>query len=253
MRISVVILAKNNARTIKNTLASTIPFDEVIVADSGSTDGTIEIARSFPHVNVISHRFTSFGDTRNTAAQLAKNDWIMALDSDEVVSPELAKSILELPEEPNNLVYSYSVRNFYQNKWIRSCGWYPDQYPGIYHRKATGFTDAEVHESLILDNVQEVEINGYIEHYSYTCIADFLNKMQSYSTLFAKQYQGKRHSSVFKAIFRAGYNFFKNYILQKGFMDGYEGFLIATYNSTTTLFKYLKLREANRSLEKKEG
>lgn len=243
--ISVTILTKNSAKFLKSVLESVARFEEVLIFDNGSTDETIEIAGKFPNVRLVEGTFEGFGPTHNKASQLAKYDWILSIDSDEIVTPEMAKEIFSAELDPNS-VYSFPRHNYFNGKWIRWCGWYPDRQIRLYNRKKTAFTNAQVHESIISLNCLHVKMGSPLRHFSYTCTADFLDKMQSYSNLFAKQNQGKKSSSLFKGISHGLFSFFKSYFIKRGFMGGREGFIISIYNANTAFYKYLKLDEANR-------
>jgi len=242
--ISVTILTKNSARYLEEVLAALRPFEEVLIYDNGSTDATLSIAEHYPNVTIKKGSFTGFGPTHNIASQLAKNDWILSIDSDEVVTPEMAEEVLKVSLDPT-CVYSFPRNNYYNGKWIRWCGWYPDRQIRLYNRTKTKFTDAQVHESIIADKMQVIPLQSPLRHYSYNNHAEFLSKMQSYSDLFAKQYKGKRRSSPCKAVLHGLAAFMKAYVLKRGLMGGYEGFVISVYNGNTAFYKYLKLYEAN--------
>ena len=247
MDISITILTKNNSQTISRTLNSLLDFDEVLIYDNGSSDATIETARKFKNVKVIEGPFLGFGPTHNLASSLTKHDWILSLDSDEVLSMELVSEIQNLVKDPDT-VYSFPRHNYYREKFIRGCGWYPDRQFRLYNRNCTKFTSVEVHEQIIVDGCIHVPLNHPIIHYSYTSIEDFLQKMQVYSTLFAKEHCGKKKSSPMKAILHGAYAFIKTFIIKRGFIDGYEGLLISSYNAHTSYYKYMKLYEANKLL-----
>jgi len=245
--ISVTILTKNSQKYLKEVLTSLQIFDEVLVYDTGSKDQTLEIARQFPNVTLYERPFIGFGPTHNMASNLARHDWIVSIDSDEIVTDDLSKEIQAL-KLTRGCVYSLPRHNEYRGKWIRWCGWHPDRQVRLYNRLDTQFTDAQVHEAIIAHHLNEVSLQYPLRHYSYNEIADFLSKMQSYSTLFALQYQGKKSSSTAKAIGRGLFAFFRSYILKRGIMGGREGFEISVYNAHTAFYKYLKLAEANRKL-----
>ncbi len=244
--ISVTILTKNSQETITSTLASLQKFPEVLLYDSGSTDTTLVIAQNFPNVKIIRGEFSGFGPTHNAASSFASYDWILSIDSDEVLTPELAEEILNLNLDPQK-VYQIHRHNYFNGKWIRWCGgWYPDPVVRLYNRTSTRFTDDAVHEKVISEKMQLISLTSPLLHTPYRSVEDFLAKMQAYSTLFAKQHQGKKSSSMGKAICHGSFAFLKSYILKKGFLGGKEGFIISLYNGQTTYYKYLKLLDLNR-------
>ena len=242
--ISVTILVKNGEKHLAKVLQALERFSEVVLLDTGSTDRTLEIAKQFANVVVYERAFKGFGPSHNELTNLATHDWILSVDADEVVTKELCDEILSLQLD-DETVYSIKRLNFFRNKAMYGCGWYPDRVYRLYNRKKTRFSDAQVHESLLTHDCKKVFLDEHIEHYPYETIADFLSKMQHYSTLFAKQYQGKKKASLGKAIGHGLFAFFKSYILKRGIFSGSDGFIISLYNGHTAYYKYLKLQEAN--------
>lgn len=249
MNISVTILTKNSAKYLEEVIASAKDFNEVLIYDNGSTDNTLEIAKKFPNVRIVQGTFDGFGPTHNKASNAAKNDWILSIDSDEPITPRMAQEIAQLKLD-DGAVYSFPRDNYFNGKFIKWCGWYPDRVIRLYNRTKTKFSDAQVHESVIDTNMKRIEMKGALKHYSYGSISDFLTKMQSYSTLFAVQNQGKKSSSPLKAVLHGMFAFWKSYLLKRGFLGGYEGFIISAYNGHTAFYKYIKLYEANQKLSK---
>ncbi|MGA2655285.1 MAG: glycosyltransferase family 2 protein [Gammaproteobacteria bacterium] len=247
--ISVTILTKSNQKYLPEVLQALIPFGEVVLYDNGSTDNTLEIAAQFPNVNIMRGTFEGFGPTHNEAVRLAKFDWILSIDADEIVSEELANELASAQLDPK-VVYSISSHNYFNGKWIKGCGWYPDRKLRLFNRLTTKFSDAQVHESVITKGLKIRALKGHLVHYSYDTISDFLRKMQNYSTLFASQYCGKRKSSLGIAIVHGVAAFIKSYVIKRGFLDGFEGFVISAYNGHTAYYKYLKLREANLRIQR---
>lgn len=247
--ISVTILTKNSEKHLQVVLEALKEFDEVLLCDTGSLDRTLEIGAAFPNVRIETLCFTGFGPTHNEASALAKHDWIFSLDSDEILSPALLEELRHVPLR-RGMVASVPRKNFYRGKWIWGCGWYPDRVVRLYNRRETEFSSAQVHEAVQCKGLHVHLLQGPLFHYSYDTVADFLQKMQIYTQLFAEQNRGKRSSSLFRAIVHGSFSFFKAYILQGGIFLGVEGFEISWYNANTTFYKYLKLWEMNR---KKEG
>lgn len=251
--ISVVILTLNSARTLKQTLSALKTFDEVIIFDTGSKDATENIAKSFTNVKWHTVNFVGFGHLRNEAAKIAKNDWILALDSDEVLSPELIDEIQNTSLEENT-VYSLPYHNFFNGRLIKCCGWQNESHIRLYNRRNTCFTSAMVHEQVIVkDNFKIQTFKHFLSHYSMMSIDDFLRKVQKYTSLYAEENQGKKKSSAPKAFFHGFFAFLKSYFFQKGFLYGKEGFIISVYNSSSSFYKYLKLQEKNNQLKEKHA
>ncbi len=243
--ISITVLSRNSEETLEKTLESTKSFPEVVLLDTGSTDGTLAIAKKFPNVKVFEASFQGFGRTHNIASSFASNDWIFSLDSDEILSEELIEEIQNKTLDPKS-VYAVRRKNFLYGKEIKGCsGWHPDWIVRLYNRNSTSFDDAEVHEKIVVGSLNKEKLLYTMSHVPYRRISDFLQKMQSYTDLFAKQNKGKKESSMMKAILHGWATFFKSYFLKKGFLQGSEGFLISAYNGHVAFYKYLKLKEEN--------
>ncbi len=242
--ISVCILTKNSARSLPATLRSVKNFPEVVLLDTGSTDETCNLACTYNNAHLFKTPFTSFGILRNQAASLANNDWILAIDSDEVLSQELLDEIASL-HLCKNTVYEIPFHNYFNKKRIYGCGWNPEAHVRLYHQLTTSFCESAVHEKILTEKCSVRRLRHPVLHTPYLNTADFLRKMQLYSDLFAKQYQGKRTSSFKKAFLHSLNAFFKSYFFKRGIFDGAEGFTISFYNAATTFYKYLKLSEAN--------
>ncbi len=239
--ITVTVLTKNSSQTLSKTLNALKAFDEVLILDTGSTDNTLEIARQYPNVTIHTSAFIGFGPAHNLASSLAKHEWILSIDSDEVLSDSLIEEILSLKLN-KNYVYSIGRHNFFNGKHIKWCGgWHPDRVVRLYNREETSFNDAMVHEKILINELNVVCLKAPLFHTPYREIGDFLNKMQIYTTLFAKQNEEKKKGSLLKAILHSWFAFFKSYILKRGFLGGKEGFIISAYNAHTAFYKYLKL------------
>lgn len=244
--ISAIVLTKNSEALLGEVLESLAWCTEVVVLDTGSTDSTLTIAASFANVSV--HRlagpFYGFGRARQQAVALARHNWILSVDSDEVVSPELRDEIGRLELDPQ-AVYVIPFRNYYNGKHITSCGWSPDRHERLFHRESTNFCASEVHERVNTANLSCVPLEHAIHHYSYQSFDDFLRKMTAYSQLFARQHAGRKSSGPGKAVVRCLWAFFKSYVLQRGIFQGTEGLVISAYKAQTVFWKYLMLHEAN--------
>ncbi len=242
--ISVIMLCKNNQEYIRETLEALSKFNEVVLVDTGSDDRTLEIASRFANVKIYKKKMEGFGTVRNAGAKLAKNDWILAIDADEVVSNRLADEIFSLNLDKTK-VYKIPFKSFYNGKWIRGCGWHPESHVRLYNKKTTKFSNLKVHEAVLTERLEIIKLKNYINHTSYRNTHDFLKKMQNYSELFALQNVGKKKSSFLKALIHGSFAFFKSYLLKRGFLMGKEGFIISAYNANTAFYKYLKLSEYN--------
>lgn len=244
--ISVTILTKNSERTLRHTLLSTQSFGEVLVIDTGSTDSTLNIAKEFPNVKIFSVPFIGFGAVHNLASSMATYDWILSIDSDEVLTPQLSLEIQQLTLAPRT-VYAIQRDNFFNHRLIKwGGGWYPDRVVRLYNRKETRFSDDAVHEKVLEKGMEKRALQAPLRHTPYLQISDFLNKMQTYTTLFAEQNKEKKRGTFFKALLHSWMAFIKSYVFKRGFLGGREGYIISAYNSHTAFYKYLKLEELQR-------
>jgi len=237
--ISVTILTKDSERYLASVLGALRSFDEVVIVDTGSSDRTLEIAASFPNVSIYERPFLGFGPTHNLASSLARNDWILSVDSDEIMSEKLVSEVLSLTLD-SDCVYSFWRKNMYRGRHIRGCGWYPDRVVRLYNRKKTAFSDALVHESVVCTNVRDKKLSFPVLHYPYDSVEAFLHKMDRYTTLYAKQHENKK-SSICTAVFHALFAFIKSYVFQRGFLLGSEGFEISWFNMNCAFYKYVKV------------
>ena len=248
--ISVVVLTKNNESTIKKTLQTLTAFENVVVYDNGSSDATIDIAKEFANVYLVQGAFKGFGWTKNKAASYAKNDWILIIDSDEVVDSELLQT-LQKKALNKQTVYILNFKAYYKDIQVKYCGWNNQKIKRLYNKSLTHYNDNDVHEDIISKNLQTQELRGSVEHYSYQSLEQFINKANSYSTLFAQNNAGKKSSSPLKAFFNGLYSFIKTYIFKRGFLDGYVGLVISFSHMITNFFKYMKLYELNKESQSK--
>ena len=244
--LSAIVLTLNSERRLEEVLSSLHWCEEILVMDTGSTDRTMEIALRFPNVNLrrLNGPFPGFGLARREAVAAARHDWILSVDSDEVVSEALSREIRSLELNPRS-VYSMPFHNFFNGKRIVSCGWGRERHERLFHRRHVNFGSAALHEGLERNGAREVKLSGPIRHYSYESMEAFLGKMRAYGVLFASQHAGRKRSSPMKALLRGSWTFFNSYLLQGGLIQGSEGLAISAYRGQTAFWKYFLLHEAN--------
>ena len=240
------ILVKNAERTLAECLNSLREFGEIVLLDNGSTDGTLQIAQEFnatyKNLRVYESEFIGFGALKNLCVSYAKYEWILSIDSDEVLETD-ALSELKAFNLSENAVVALGRKNLYKGEWIKACGWYPDFVWRVFNKNFTHFNDNFVHESIILPKeTQKLYIKNALKHYAFDDINALLDKLQRYSTLYAQRHLDKS-SSMSKAILRSLWSFLRNYFFKKGFLYGYKGFMISTCNALGVFFKYAKLYE----------
>jgi len=241
--LSAVIITHNEENNIRECLESVKWADEIIVVDSDSTDSTEEICRAFG-VNFIKESWKGFALQKNSAIEKATRDWILSLDADERVTPELRTEIASLMES-GNLKDGYFIarKNFFLGRWIRRCGWYPDYNLRLFQKGKGLFGIREVHEAVQLNGTAG-HLKFPMEHHTYKSLEDFMNRLDRYSTLAAKELlKEKKTYGILHIVFRPLYTFISMYFLRLGFLEGYYGFFLSVLYAFYTFLKYIKLRE----------
>ncbi len=240
--LSVAIITLNEEDRLPSCLGSLSFADEIVVVDSGSTDGTLEIARN-AGCRVFEEPWKGFGRQKQSAVDKCINDWVLVIDADERIPEDTAKAIIEVLENPRADGYSFPRKNFFNDKWMRHGGWWPDRIVRLFKKTYGRVSDEIVHEGVAVSG-SVTDIDSPIHHRPIRNLHDMLRKVNSYSTLGAERlYARGRRASVTLALIKGAAAFFKGYILRAGFLDGAEGFIIAFSHSITTSFKYLKLWE----------
>jgi len=250
-KLSVILITKNEAANVRACLESVAWTDEIIVVDSGSTDDTVAIAREFTS-RVYVHDWPGFGAQKNRALDYATNEWVFSIDADERVTPELRATIEAVlrKEDGTCAAYRVSRRSSYCGRFLRHSGWYPDRIVRLFKRDVARFADALVHESVEVQGKIGL-LEGELLHYSYENLEQVLGKANQYSSAAAQMLQQRgRNSSVGGAVLRGLWTFIRIYFLQRGFLDGREGFMVAVSNAEGTYYRYLKLMLLN---ERRDG
>ena len=240
--LSVIVITKNEAHNIGACLESVVWADEIIVVDSGSTDDTVAITRKFtPHV--YQHDWPGFGAQKNRALGYASKDWILSLDADERVTPELHAQLIRVMGSVKEDGFYLPRLSQFCGQFIKHSGWYPDYVLRLFKRGKGHFSDDLVHESIILQGLSG-RLSSPLLHYSYMNDADVSRKVEQYASAAALQMFNKGKTVMgIDAPLRAGWAFLRTFCLQLGFLDGSAGFNIACMNARTTYLKYDKLRE----------
>jgi glycosyltransferase involved in cell wall biosynthesis len=245
IRITAVLITLNEGRNLANALASLKPVaDEIIVVDSYSTDNTIEIAKSFG-ARVYTHTFEGFIKQKKIATDYAGNNWILSIDADEVLTPELQQSILNAKENPRYDAYRISRITNFCGKWIKHCGWYPDRIVRLFDKTKGDWQGGTVHEHWEPTTPSTIGLlNGLMQHYSFSTIADYTRKIEKYSELGARDAVARgKDRSLLHIWLVPKWNFFTSYILRLGILDGYYGYLICKLSAYESFLKYTKIRQ----------
>jgi len=240
-KISAYIMTYNEADKIEDAIKSVLWADEIIVADSNSSDGTIEIAEKLG-ATVVQIPFQTFGQIRNDAIAACSHEWVFSLDADERCTPEAEQELKHTVENAQADAYYVPRRNWFMGRWIKHCGWYPDyRQPQLFKKGALTFDSAsEVHETH--------EIHGKIGYLKqdiwqipFMNLEQVVHKMQRYSSLGAKKLQRQqKKSSMGLALLHGIWAFIRIYILKLGFLDGWAGFVLALSNFEGTFYRYAK-------------
>lgn len=244
--LSVIIITKNEESHIAKCLESVKWSDEIIVLDSSSSDDTVPICRQFT-ANVFDVDWQGFGIQKQRALEKTTGDWVLSIDADEIITPELRTEIESAMLSTTYSGYQIPFLSNFCGKQIRYGGWYPDYHLRLFRRIESEFSNAVVHERV---NVKgEIGfLKSPILHDSYTDLAEVLRKLDSYSTLGAKLlYEKSVKSSLTKALLKGLWTFVRAYILRRGFLDGSHGLMLAIYSGETTFYKYLKLWELQKN------
>lgn len=247
--LSVVIITFNEEKNIARCLESVRHVaDEIIIADSFSTDATATIAAQYG-ARVIEHPFEGYGQQKNFATAQATNDWILSLDADEALTPGLEKSILRVKVAPEASVYKMPRITNYCGKWIRHCGWYPDHQARLYDRTKGRWQELRVHEYWKpAASGQMGTLTGDLLHFSFSSISEHLKKIDKYTELAAHEAVGKgKTASLLKIYFSPKWHFFTEYVLRFGFLDGFYGYMICKLSAHQAFVKYSKIRLYSRN------
>jgi (heptosyl)LPS beta-1,4-glucosyltransferase len=240
--ISVVIITYNEEKNIARCLESVKWANEIIIVDSGSTDNTINIAKSYGAI-VYSQEWLGFGPQKNLAILKSRCKWILAVDADEVISHELSESILDAVESGSSICYKFKRVSQFCGKWIKYGDWRNDLIIRLFRRDLAKYSNDMVHEKVVHECDVET-LQGLMWHYSQDYINISLKKMNDYSdsTSLMLFTRGKT-CTILNAILHKNWAFFRGFIIKKGFLDGRQGYLIAKLTSYGSYFKYIKLWE----------
>jgi glycosyltransferase involved in cell wall biosynthesis len=252
-RISAIIITYNEEKNIRRCLESVKWCDEIIVVDSQSSDKTKEIAREYTD-KIFLGLWEGFGEKKNFAREKASGPWILSVDADEEISEDLKKEIKEkINSENPKAGYFIPRKSQFLGKWILHSGWYPDYVLRLFQKEQGKFNQKLVHESAIVEGETEY-LKNEILHYTYPNLEIYLDKLNVYSSLYAKMRvpEGKK-TGWGKIIFHPLAIFFKMYFLKKGFLDGKEGLILALCSAFHTLVKYTKLWQLQKTEKSSSG
>ena len=247
MTLSVIIITKNEAANIAACLDGVAFADEIIVLDGASSDDTVHIAQAHGARVVNAPEWSGFGPQKNRALALATQDWVLSIDADERVTPELAAQLRAATQQSKGHAYAIPRRTQFCGQWIDHCGWSPDYVLRLFKRGHARFSDDLVHERLICSTAQASRLTAPLLHYSYPTPIHYWRKLQQYAVAWASQAHARgRKSSMIRAVTSAAWAFIKSYVLRLGFLDGGMGLAVCVMQAQAAFGKHFHLYCLNR-------
>lgn len=242
-KICGLVICHNEEKNIEDCLKSILWCDEIVIADSFSTDNTLNIAKNYTD-KIFQNEWKGFAAQRKFALSKTDSEWIFSLDADERCTTELESEIKSIIFSGNVSEDGFEIprKSFFLNKWIRHGGWYPNYQLRLFRKSKAGVTDRLVHESYSV-NGSKSRLKNDILHYTVTSVSEFVTRINSYSDLSALEKYGKRKTGFFQLLIFPGLAFLQQYILKGNFLDGKEGLMVSKFHMMTKLLNYMKIME----------
>jgi len=246
INLSSIIIAKNEAGNIRNCIESLSGvIDEiVVVVDSSSSDDTYRIAAGYPKVKVYSSEWLGYSGTKEFALSKTTNDWVFWIDADETLTDDLKNELAGFKKStPAYDSYRVARRAYFLGKWIKYSGWYPGRVTRLFNKKKAGFSDSQVHESLVIKGTTG-NLKNDLNHFTDPDISHYYSKFNNYTSLAAGEIFAKgKKNRLSDLLIRPVFIFIKMYFLRFGFLDGRHGFILAVFSANYVFTKYCKLWE----------
>lgn len=240
-KISAVAITLNEEQNVERYIQNLWFAEEIIIVDSFSQDRTVELAEKFERVKVYQRKFDNFSAQKNYALSLAKNDWVTFFDLDEEVTPELAKEILEVHQNPKAIAYFVKRNYFFMGKPIKYSGFQTDYVIRFFDKNFCRYNDNLVHE-LIEAKGKTAKLKKTSPHYTYKTFDHYTGKLHQYSELQSQMlYQKKVKPNLYHFLFRPFYRFWHQYLVRLGILDGKEGFILAYLHGFSVFKRYVNL------------
>ncbi len=246
--LSVAIITQNEENNLRDCLQSIAFARQIVVVDSGSLDATLPIAAEFG-CEIYKEAWSGFGPQKQLAIDKCREPWILVLDADERIPRETAAAIKRIATSDGipEAGFSFPRKNYFQGRWIRHAGWWPDRITRLFRKGAGRMTAASVHEAVEVAGTI-CALNVPLEHFTESNLSKVLQKIDRYSTLGAEEaFREGRRSSVSAALLRAFFTFLQDYVLRGGALDGMPGLTLAVTDAVNKFFKYAKLSELSRT------
>lgn len=251
--LSVILITKNEENNVEDCLRSVSWANEIIVIDSNSTDKTVELAQHYT-TKIYRKEWNGYSAAKNYAIEKANYEWILSLDADERVTPELKDEIIEVINDRSKGYTGYKVarRAYFLGKWIKHCGWYPGYVVRLFRKDSGTFSNSRVHEKFELVG-ETGTLKHDLLHFTDDNLLHYFNKFNNYTSLAANDLNEKGRSfRVWHLFIKPVYTFFKMFILRRGFLDGLHGFVLSVLSSAYVFTKYAKLWEIKLSKTNKK-
>jgi len=242
--LSACLITFHEEKNIRDCLESIKWVEDIVIVDSLSHDSTVSICREYTN-RVFQKEWQGHVKQKNCALDHAKNEWVLCLDADERISPELREEIENhLSKDDKSFDgYLFPRHSFYLGRWINHCGWYPDNKLRLFKKSKGHWGGKDPHDKVILQGATK-QLSGELLHFVYKNLSHQLQTVDSFSTITARVLESEsKKFSLFKLLFRPPFKFFGMYVIKKGFMDGLPGFIIAVSSSFYVFLKYAKLWE----------
>jgi glycosyltransferase involved in cell wall biosynthesis len=244
--VSAAIITRQQAAALDRCLGSLGFCAEIVVLDQGSTDETAAVCARHG-ARLEQTEWLGFGPTKQRAVDLCTERWVLSIDTDEVVTTELAAAISDLEAAPGPAAYSVNRLSRFLGHWVRHCGWYPDRVVRLFDRERGGFDDRPVHESVRVQG-EVARLPGLLHHYPYESMEQYIAKLDRYTTAAAADLHAEgRRGSLAAAVVRSQAAFWRMWLLQGGVLDGWAGTVLCQASSFYVLSKYVKLWRLGRS------
>ncbi|TMG94505.1 MAG: glycosyltransferase family 2 protein [Betaproteobacteria bacterium] len=248
MPLSVAIITRNAAALLERCLASLAFAEEVVVVDSGSTDGTVELAARHG-ARVVRKEWLGFGAQKQFAVDAASHEWVLCVDADEWLSPELSEDIVAELKAPRGFVYAIPRRNRFLGRWLKHGEGYPDWNVRLFHREHARWSGETVHEKIVTRS-PVLRLRGDLLHDSAETLEKYLDKQNRYTSLQAESLRAAgRHANALQLVLSPLLRFIKFYLLRLGFLDGVPGLVHVTIGCMNSFNKYAKLKALERASE----
>lgn len=242
--LAVALIVKNEASHLQACLDTVHGWvDEIVILDSGSEDDTESVARRYTDKFYTHAEWPGFGRQRQLAQSYVSSDYVLWLDADEQVTPELKEDILQaIALQEEKTLYQVNRLTTAFGKEIRYSGWSPNWVTRLYRTQDTRYDDSLVHESVVVPEGYQVKsLNGRLKHFTFEYLSEYTRKTQMYMKAWAVQREGKKRASLSGAILHGFFRFFKMYVIKLGFLDGRHGLMLALLSANTTFTRYADL------------